>query len=550
MSYQVLALKYRPQSFDSIIGQGHITRTLKNAIKAGRIAHGFLFAGMRGVGKTTMARILAKALNCEHGPTVAPCNECDVCTEITQGYSMDVIEIDGASNTGVDDIRELRENVLYAPARARKKIYIIDEVHMLSKSAFNALLKTLEEPPPHVIFIFATTESHKVPITIKSRCQCFDFQRIPLQEITGQLLALSRKEGIEIDEGSARLIARASEGSMRDAQSLLDQVVSFCGDAVVLADTKLVLGQIDQEILDECTDALIAQNPEGVLSVVDSLTGRGQDLLEFCRALQSHLRDLLLIKILKAPEKVISLSEEEIKSLSPLTARIEEDRLFSIIEQLNRTEEEVRRSSNPRFVLEVALIKMVRTETLKAFKEVLLRMEALEKQLHSGGLKHVGKDGVMPSRQEKSPLTDKAAAEGLGQQPLAGKIDWDSLVVQANQTNPVLGSVLEHGFLDRQDSGRLVIGFRKKIHYEMAQAKASTAKEMLRKMLQKDLVIEFRLNEQKQAASMSPKEKQDEQRTKHRDKVRRESVENRVVKEALKVFNGKITEVREFGARS
>ncbi len=548
MSYQVLARKYRPQTFDEVIGQGHITQTLKNGVEAKRIAHGFLFAGMRGVGKTTMARILAKALNCEKGPTATPCNTCEVCKEITQGYSMDVIEIDGASNTGVDDIRELRENVLYAPARARYKVYIIDEVHMLSKSAFNALLKTLEEPPAHVVFIFATTESHKVPVTIQSRCQCFYFRKIAFKEIADQLLALAKAEGVDLDEGTAQLIARASEGSMRDAQSLLDQVVSFCGDAVTLADAKVVLGQIDQEILDQCTDALIEQDGERVLAVVDHLSSLGQDLLEFCKALHSRLRDLLMIKILKEPQKVLSLADEEIANLKPQAAKIEEDRLLAFLEHLNRTEDEVRRSTHARFVLEVALIKMTRIEPLQEWKAILGKIEALETRLgpagggpgparHGGAGRPSAPESVKGEAHETSPVSSSGAP---------APIDWDSVVTRAHHGNPVVGAVLEHGFLEKEEEGMLVVGFKKKIHYEMALAKAAKVVEVLQRIVKRDLKIEFRVHEPKKSGPMSPKEKREAVRDMEQVKLHRESLDNRVVREALKVFDGKILEVREF----
>ncbi|MDX1764478.1 MAG: DNA polymerase III subunit gamma/tau [bacterium] len=548
MSYQVLARKYRPQTFDEVIGQEHITRTLKNGVEAKRIAHGFLFAGMRGVGKTTMARILAKALNCEKGPTANPCNACEVCREITQGYSMDVIEIDGASNTGVDDIRELRENVLYAPARARYKVYIIDEVHMLSKSAFNALLKTLEEPPEHVVFIFATTESHKVPVTIQSRCQCFHFRKIGFQQIAGQLLFLAKSERVQLDDRTAQLIARASEGSMRDAQSLLDQVVSFCGDTVTLADAKVVLGQIDQEILEQCTEALIQQDSEQALAVVDDLSNRGLDLLEFCKALQSRLRDLLMIKMLKEPRKVLSLADEEIATLKPRAQRIEEDRLLAFLEHLNRAEEEVRRSTHGRFVLEVALIKMTRIEPLQAWNEVIKKMEELEARLGPGG----GSSGMVREPEAVRPAAPGPIAGEAKETPTTlssrtgGAIDWDRVVHLAQQENPVIGAVLEHSFLEKEEKGVLVVGFKKTIHYEMALAKAAKVADVLQRTIKRDLKIEFRVHEQKESGGMSPQEKREAVQKNQQVKRHRESLDNRVIREALKVFNGKILEVREF----
>ncbi len=549
MSYQVLARKYRPQTFEQIIGQEHITRTLKNAIESGRIAHGYLFSGMRGVGKTTAARVLAKALNCETGPTPVPCNRCHSCSEITEGYSVDVIEIDGASNTGVDDIRELRENVLYAPARSRYKIYIIDEVHMLSKSAFNALLKTLEEPPPHVIFIFATTETHKVPITIQSRCQCFDFRRIQNQALVDHLLSLSEQEGFALDDGSADLIAKASEGSLRDAQSLLDQVVSFCGERVNQADTKVVLGTMDQEVLDRARQALIHQDAQEAMNLVDTLVRDGQDLVEFCKALLSHLRDLLMIKILQDPTSVTALSDEEIGARRPAADAIEEDRLLGFMEHLNRTEEAVRRSTHPRFVLEVALVKMTRMEPLRDFKTLLSQIESLEQRLgcsSGSSASEVGADNRVSAprsaRRAEPPAQPDAQVDG--------NINWEAVVGFANSESPVVGSILEQGFLDKADEGRIVIGFKKKIHYDIALEKREKVQEVLGRFLNRPLTVSFDLHNGRDTERQTLKEKKDARVRKHHAKVEKENLDHPVVQEALKIFKGRVLEVREFGTGS
>ncbi len=550
MSYQVLARKYRPQSFEEVIGQEHITRTLKNAVGSQRVAHGFLFSGMRGVGKTTLARILAKALNCEQGPTPSPCNRCGNCREITEGCSVDVLEIDGASNTSVDDIRELRQNVLYAPASARYKIYIIDEVHMLSKSAFNALLKTLEEPPPHVIFVFATTEQHKIPFTIQSRCQCFHFRRISLQQISGQLLNIAEQEGFSLDPESAHLIARASEGSMRDAQSLLDQTLSFCGDDITIADARLVLGVIDQEVLDESTHALVEQDAERILNVVDKLHTLGVDLVEFCKELQFHLRNLLMIKILKRPGSVVPLSEEEIETLRPLTADIEEDRLLAFVEHLDRTEEEVRRSTHPRIVLEMALVKMTRIRPLRDFKEILEQLEALEQGAGAAG------PGENRCLNRNPAVTERAVPEPTSKKPgqddhhskSSAAVDWEKVVSHANRVYPLVGSILEHGFLERAEPRRVVIGFKKKIHYDMAKEKEKKILEMFGSFLQRDQGLEFSLHNGTESGRKTLSEKKEEQSRKKREQLEQESLGNHIVQDALKIFKGKILEVRDFGA--
>src|SRR6185436_9558634 len=310
MKYQVIARKYRPQVFGEVVGQKPIVQILQNAIQLNRTGHAYLFSGARGVGKTTMARILAKGLNCAQGPTVTPCNECPSCKEITAGQSMDVLEIDAASNTGVDNVRELRDSARYAPSRDRSKIFIIDEVHMLSTSAFNALLKILEEPPPHVIFIMATTERHKVPATILSRCQQFVFRTISPAEIQAHLRQISEREGVKIDDRALSYIVKASEGSMRDAQSLLDQIISFSGQEVVDEDVRDVLGFIPSEILDRTLDALAARDSKALLENVGIVVDQGLNVQQYVREFIGRIRDLLMLK-LGLDEKVLGSAEEK-----------------------------------------------------------------------------------------------------------------------------------------------------------------------------------------------------------------------------------------------
>lgn len=293
MDYQVSARKYRPGTFDDVIGQRHVVQTLMNAIATKRIAHAFLFSGTRGVGKTTVARILAKALNCEQGPTGSPCNTCPNCTEIAQGTSVDVVEIDGASNTSVDDVREIRENVKFSPFRGHYRVYIIDEVHMLSNSAFNALLKTLEEPPAHVVFIFATTEIHKIPATILSRCQHYNFRRISKAEIVERLRHVAEQDGLSIEDRSLMALARASEGSMRDALSLLDQVIAFGGKTIRHEDLETLLGMVPQEHVRAMIGAVIEQNGPRALRVIAGLLDQGHDVRAYCADLVEYVRNML-----------------------------------------------------------------------------------------------------------------------------------------------------------------------------------------------------------------------------------------------------------------
>src|SRR4030066_1195811 len=380
MSYLVLARKWRPQVFEEVAGQRHITQTLQNAISQKRVAHAFLFAGARGVGKTSTARILAKALNCEIGPHTNPCNHCNICEEITHGTSMDVIEIDGASNRGIDEIRELRENVRYTPAKSRYKIYIIDEVHMLTKEAFNALLKTLEEPPPHIIFIFATTEPHKIPATILSRCQRYDFKRIPFREVIGSLKRIVEEEKIQISWGGLLSIAQESEGSLRDAQSLLDQVIAYAGKNINDEDVAEVLGLIDRKMLSDTIEAIADRDVERCMNVIEHVYHFGYDLQHFCRELLQYLRNLILIKVSQHPEGLMELPEEELMLLKKQAEKFKFDQLNHLFTLLLKGEQETAQSTFPRTMLEVTWIRMAPLRPLLPIDEMMKKLEAMKRK--------------------------------------------------------------------------------------------------------------------------------------------------------------------------
>ena len=363
MDYQVSARKYRPGVFQDVIGQSHVVQTLVNAITTKRIAHAFLFSGTRGVGKTTVARILAKALNCEQGPTGTPCNSCPNCAEITQGTSVDVIEIDGASNTSVDDVREVRENVKFAPFRGQYRVYIIDEVHMLSNSAFNALLKTLEEPPAHVVFVFATTEIHKIPATILSRCQHYNFRRITRAEIIDRLRLVAEEEGITVEERSLTALARASEGSMRDALSLLDQAVAFGGKAIQHTDLETLLGSVPQERVQAMISAIVAQDSPGAIRVIAALLDQGHDLRAYCGDVVEHVRNLLVAAVVSSPQEVGTLmeaSEEELNQIRTNAKAFTPEQLQELFRIFSQAEDSLRVTAHPRFVMEIAAIRATR----------------------------------------------------------------------------------------------------------------------------------------------------------------------------------------------
>ncbi|HXH28739.1 MAG TPA: DNA polymerase III subunit gamma/tau, partial [Candidatus Polarisedimenticolia bacterium] len=310
MSYQVLARKYRPQTFEEVVGQKPIITTLQNAVEQKRLHHAYLFSGLRGVGKTTVARLVAKALNCAQGPTPRPCNACPSCTEIAQSRSLDVMEIDGASNRGIDDVRELRETVRYAPARDRYKVYIIDEVHMLTEAAWNALLKTLEEPPPHVVFVFATTDYRKIPLTILSRCQHFEFRKIAEAEMLAHLRRVAEGESVKTEPGALELVARMAEGSLRDAQSAFDQVIAFCGRTVTEEQARTILGVVDRELITGFYAAVRAQDCPRLVEIVDTVFERGYQPVHFLEDLMAHGRNLLLARVLPDPAAALSAGAE------------------------------------------------------------------------------------------------------------------------------------------------------------------------------------------------------------------------------------------------
>ena len=369
MDYQVSARKYRPASFQDVMGQPHVVKTLMNSIAGNRIAHAFLFSGSRGVGKTTVARILAKALNCEQGPTSTPCDRCANCLEIAQGNSVDVIEIDGASNTSVDDVREIRENIKFTPFRGHYRVYIIDEVHMLSNSAFNALLKTLEEPPAHVVFIFATTEIHKIPATILSRCQHYNFRRIARAEIMQRLRYVADQDGITLEDRSLTSLARASEGSMRDALSLLDQAVSFGGKTIRHDHLQSLLGCVPQELVRDMMAAIVAHDGPAAVHVIARLLDQGHDLRAFCADLVEHIRNLLVASVAPGSEDnqaltgLIDLSEEEVAQIAFDAKQCTTEQLQELFRTFSQAEDALRVSPRPRFVLEVAAIRATRLGT-------------------------------------------------------------------------------------------------------------------------------------------------------------------------------------------
>jgi DNA polymerase III subunit gamma/tau len=439
VSYEVFARKYRPQTFDDLVGQAHVSRTLKNAVANNRLAHAYLFVGPRGIGKTSTARILAKSLNCINGPTVTPCGKCDNCREIAAGNSLDVIEIDGASNRGIDDVRELRENVRYAPAKSRFKIYIIDEVHMLTKEAFNALLKTLEEPPRHVKFIFATTEPDKVLPTILSRCQRFDLHRIPANLIAQHLQFIAAKENITLEPAAAHAIARGAEGGLRDAESMLDQLVAFCGDKISESDVLNVFGFTSEQTVTELTGRILRGETPDAIDLLHQQCESGKDMMRLMSDLIAYLRDLLVFKA-KSDALQEDVDREVQKSLAAHAELIETDRLLELIDQFAAAESRMKWAPNKKLHFEVAIIKAIQSLGQATLDEVIEKLG----ELRDGGAGPQKQSTpvaarVSPASQNRAAGTDATTAPRVEEKTVA--VDAEKIWQQ------VLGKIPPKSFL-------------------------------------------------------------------------------------------------------
>jgi len=416
MSYQVLARKYRPQRFDDVVGQEVVTRTLRNAIASKRIAHAFVFAGSRGCGKTTTARILARALNCEKGPTPDPCGVCDACVEIAQGRDLDVLEIDAASHTGVDNIREVViAGLAFPPARDRYKVFIIDEVHQLSSASFNALLKSIEEPPPHAVFMMATTELHKIPDTILSRSQVFEFRTISPKDITNQLKRIAEIEHIEGSDTAFALIARAAEGSMRDAQSALDQVIAFAGKTVGVDDVSTVLGLVGRDLLMDVIDAVVAEDGPRAFALTERAVESGTDLRLVCRELSQVVRDMMVMMVDPSRVGDAELAPEERERLAMLTREFSKEDLMRAFDLLSTAEQEIRNVSHPRYYFEMILLRWMHLRKLVPLSELL-------EQMGGAGIKSAPRTISAPTSAKAAPTSNKVAPTSSKLAPTSNKV--------------------------------------------------------------------------------------------------------------------------------
>jgi DNA polymerase-3 subunit gamma/tau len=451
-SYLVLARKYRPKKFAEVVGQEAVVRTLQNAIKENRISHAYLFSGMRGVGKTTVARILAKALNCQAGPAPEPCNQCDLCQAINEDRLIDFIEIDGASNRGIEDVKTLRDSVQYEPMHSRYRVIIIDEVHQLSRDAFNALLKTLEEPPTRTIFIFATTEFHKVPRTIISRCQHFVFKRLSAEDIASHLKYIAGREGLTVSPYSLKLIAEAADGSLRDAETLLDQVISFSGLKVQDRDTEEILGVIDYRLFENFSKAIIGGQSEEIFQLTEELVSAGHDLRYFYNGLIEHFRQLLLVKIIKDSAGLAFLPAEELGRLRDIGQSLRPEDLLRYLTLLQEGESGLRYSAQPRIFLEAHLIKLCYLSRLKPVEEVIGELEELKKGLGKNQSPPAGypapsaRPGDKNRGAVRSPDFQKASREQAGIKngvPVLGHPVADEFYFRLMKDKPALAPILK-----------------------------------------------------------------------------------------------------------
>ncbi len=554
-SYQVLARKWRPQRFGDVSGQEHVVKTLTNAIAQGRVAHAYLFCGPRGVGKTTAARLLAKALNCEQGPTAEPCGVCAACAEIALGTAIDVPEIDGASNNGVDDVRAIRENARYVPSRDRFKIYIIDEVHMLSQAAFNALLKTLEEPPPHVKFIFATTELHKVPETIVSRCQVHTFRRIPLAAVVAQLKTVAKAEGFPLDDAALALIARQAEGGMRDALSLLDQVVSACGANPTPEAVADALGAVDRQHVLALAGALVARDPARVVGLLGEQYERGTDPRRLGEALCQTLRDLLVARL--SGHAPAELPDHEQREVQELAKRGEPPQLTRLFELCHSTLGDLGRAFDPRLALEVALLKGVYLAPGASIAELLLRTEALAQgaplpapapppAVPPPPVPRVAAPAPIPAAPVKAAPAPQAPAPAapVALTPEAFARAAAAIFAQA----PRLGTALKTGRLRQVAPGRLTLAFPPQ---DFRASQLVSEKAEVERLLANELgcatalvLVEGVL----EADPPSIAERESQGEAARVDRAKEVVLASAAVRDAVRILGGQVEEVRVAGA--
>jgi len=501
MSYLVFARKYRPLNFDDVVGQEHVTTTLKNAIKTSRLAHAYLFAGPRGIGKTSCARILAKSLDCQNGPTVSPCNKCDSCLEINESRSMDVIEIDGASNRGIDEIRALRENVKFSPTRGRFKIYIIDEVHMLTPEAFNALLKTLEEPPEHVKFIFATTAPHKILPTILSRCQRFDFRHIPVLKIIAKLEEIAKAEKLSVDKEVLFLIAKAASGSLRDAESILDQLSSFSKERIDVDTIYSLLGMVEEDFIFELTQVLAQKNGIAAMKLVDKLINEGKDINQFIDSFIEHFRNLMVARIGgKLLEGLLDLPDELKEEILKQSQSFSLKQILNTIELLVSAKEMGRVLDSLRIPLEMVIAK------LTYVKEVDGQVNKIEEVIRAAEQPVKNNPAVLPPKSEPVNNPADSPVPSLGLENISSV--WNEFIHRIGKIRMSVATYLSEAVPFKLEKNILSIGLPKdaKFHKEALERKENRAiiEETFKQLLNRDIKVDFKVTDDKKVNDHEP----------------------------------------------
>jgi len=543
MSYQVLARKYRPQLFSEVVGQQHVTQTLSNALASDRLHHAYIFAGARGIGKTTVARILAKALNCENRDGSEPCGKCSACLEITDGRSLDVQEIDGASNTSVEDIRGIRERVKYMPSSGRYKIYIIDEVHMLSNSAFNALLKTLEEPPEHVIFIFATTESHKIPATILSRCQRYDFRRISPELISETLAAIAIDESVNIEPDAIKLIAGEATGSLRDAESLFDQAIAFSGDGVTAATIQSMLGFLDREMLFGLADALISGDPKRSLETLDDLFRNGADLVRFAMDVLEILRHMLVLTECGEVGAVSGLLPNEVERLREIASKSSAPVIHQMFNSWYGVAERVARTPFPKMLLEVGLIRLSRIGDFQGIEEVMAKLDAVLAGVEDNPL-----PPAAPAQRATKPSESvHPTFEPVERPDLAvSERRWQEFMRWIGTKSPQISSILSSGTFEGMDDGLLKISFESAFHSDMLmeEERSKRIDGLMNDFFKQKIHLEISKGE----TPIKISEKREKKREKKRE-MTREALGDDMVKQAADIFGANLHEVKVEGEK-
>ncbi|MEC8957577.1 MAG: DNA polymerase III subunit gamma/tau [Nitrospinota bacterium] len=527
MDFHVSARKWRPQKFSELIGQEHIVRTLSNAIELERVSHAFVFSGTRGVGKTTTARILARVLNCEKGPTIDPCGVCSFCTEITQGNCIDVWEIDGASNNGVQEVRDLIDNVQYSTSAARYKVYIIDEVHMLSKSAFNALLKTLEEPPPRVIFIFATTELIKIPETILSRCQCFEFKPLSQTQITQQLELICEQEKIVIERRGLEDISKIGAGSMRDAQSLLDQVIAYSGQKVDAESVEAVLGIVGGNTLEIFVDRLIDRQPADLVRLIQEIVKQGKDLGLFCRSLMEYLRNLLIVKVSNQPETLLNTHTYSLDTLKKQAEKFHADELQVMFSLLTKAEMEMKKSSLSQMIFEMALLRLIETRPFKKIDGLIQKIN----QAENNNPEPLTASFKNQNNTEESSLPNKTVKQ-------EGGISWDQIKQQALLKKPFFEHYLEKCQVLLLSEKQIHLKFFDKFTFDLVETPENIKflKDTVKIVCGHDVEIKINLHSDIKEV---PGPAKDEQKKKSIDfKTEKQKSESEIIQDALDIFGG------------